>query len=229
MRKNGSRLISLTQYRLSDVFMFALILGLSELLSFCAAEYWFTSSALFSLSFLTPVVMLVMIRWGWISVFFAAADGALYCVLRGYGWQNYLVYGIGNCLSALMLIVFVFVKKDKITSKWYYSLLFLTGGWALINFGRAAVTAAFGNNFLSALGAVCGIGDNGVLSLVIGLILVLILRRLDGMWEDQKSYLIRKDEERREQAKRDEFGDEPVEIDEETVSILKRWDDGLGK
>lgn len=58
---------------------------------------------------------------------------------------------------------------------------------------------------------------------------VMILRRLNGMFEDQKHYLLRQDKERKELARRDEFGDEPVEIDEESLSILKRWDDGLDK
>ena len=57
---------------------------------------------------------------------------------------------------------------------------------------------------------------------------ILIVRKLDGMFEYQKSYLRRLDDERKEKMRRDEYGDEPVEIDEESLSILKRWDDGLG-
>ena len=57
----------------------------------------------------------------------------------------------------------------------------------------------------------------------------MILRRLNGMFEDLKSYLLRMDKERKELARHDEYGDEPIEIDKESLSILKRWDDGLDK
>lgn len=232
MRKNGSRLISPTQYRLSDWFMFVLILGLAELLSFCASTYWFPNDAYFILSFLTPIVLLLMVRWGWVSVIFAVAQGVLYCALRGYSWESYLAYAFGNAFVAFLLIPrYIFKGKvnKQIVSKWYFSFLFVLAGWFLMCFGRASISAMFGTNFGAALGAVCGLGDNGVLSLVIGEILVMVLRRLDGMWEDQKQYLLRLNEERNERMRRDSFGDEPVEIDDETVSILKRWDDGLDK
>ena len=45
------------------------------------------------------------------------------------------------------------------------------------------------------------------------------------MFEDQKNYLKRLERERKEKMERDNFGDEPIEIDEETMSILKRHND----
>ena len=89
--------------------------------------------------------------------------------------------------------------------------------------GRSAVGACFGDGAGWLMAAVWDL-----ISLAIGLVIVLILRRLDGMFEDQKHYLLRLEAEREEKRRRDEFGDEPIEIDEQTISILKRWDEGLG-
>lgn len=229
MRKNGSRLISFRQYRLTDMFMFALILCVSELLIFFASKYWFKSSADYYVSFLLPIVLIVMMRWGWVSVIYAALGGVLACALGGGSWQSYLSYGIGYCLVALMLLMTKFLGRDKIRGKWYFSLLYVVLGWAAMNFGASAVGAVCGESFIGLLAGNFGFGANGFLSLAAGVVTILIVRKLDGMFEYQKSYLRRLDDERKEKMRRDEYGDEPVEIDEESLSILKRWDDGLGK
>ena len=51
------------------------------------------------------------------------------------------------------------------------------------------------------------------------------MRRLDGMFEWQRGFLKRLDEERKEKMRRDTYGDEPLEIDEESLKILKKDDD----
>lgn len=66
-----------------------------------------------------------------------------------------------------------------------------------------------------------------LLSLAVGLALILLLRRLDGMFEDQKHYLLRLDKEKRDKMRRDTFGDELVEIDAESLSILNKKDNDL--
>lgn len=220
MRKNGSRLISLRQYRFTDLFLFAVILVAFELVLHYALIYF---SGDFTYSPLVPIVLLVMMRWGWPSVIYAVADGVLFCALNGFGWQSYVMYGVGNAFISLCLLMTRFMGKEKIAGKWYFSVLFVVSGWVTVYLGRAIVAACCGIGFVNAL-----VGQLWeLLSLFVGVLLILLLRKLDGMFEDQKHYLIRMDEERKERARRDEFGDEPIEIDEETMSILKKWDDGL--
>ena len=211
------------------MFMFALILCVSELIIFFASKYWFKSSADYYVSFLLPIVLIVMMRWGWVSVVYAALGGVLACALGGGSWQSYISYIIGTACIASVLLLTKFVGKEKIRGKWYLTLAYILAGWVSVNLGIACAGAAFGDNFLRLLGLNFGLGVYGALSLAAAVAVIMLLRRLEGMFEDQKHYLIRKDKERKELARRDEFGDEPIEIDEETVSILKRWDDGLGK
>jgi hypothetical protein len=47
------------------------------------------------------------------------------------------------------------------------------------------------------------------------------------MFEDQKSYLLRKKRERDEQSRIDTYGDEPIDIDGESLSILNKRDNDL--
>lgn len=227
MRKNGSRLISLRQYRLTDLFIFAAILVVFDLLAYYAPKFM-PNSAVFTFMLTVPMVVLVMIRWGWPSVFFAIGDGiAISLMYNANSWQSYVSFVCGNSCIMLLLIVIKFIGKQKITEKWYFSVLFVVSAWILSNLGTSCVQAICGYDFLTCLGGNFGISVNGLMSLAIGVVLILILRKLDGMFEDQKHYLLRLDAERKEMMRRDTFGDVPIEIDEESLSILRKTDDEL--
>ena len=231
MRKNGSRLISVKQYRATDLVIFALILLVAELLTFYAGK-WFPGGALFTFSLMIPIVLTVMMRWGWPGIFYAAASGLLLCLLslpNGVSGVQYATYIIGNAFIGLMLIPLRFIGKENIRKHWWASALFTIGGWLCVYIGKSVVWAiAFAISPISGSTAVAGFASYVVsdsLSLFMALVVVLVLRRLDGMFEDQKSFLKRLDKERRDRMRRDEFGDEPIEIDEETLSILNRDND----
>lgn len=229
MRKNGSRLISLKQYRLTDLFLFAAILAIFDLLAHYV-PILFGSNATFVFTLTVPITLLVMMRWGWPCVFFAVGDGILLALLNNPSlWQGYVSYGIGFGVITLLVIPLNLIGKQKIAGKWYLSALFVILAWGLMNVSVSLLQAACGYNVAEAFATNFGVGTNGLVSLGAALIVILVMRRLDGMFEDQRHYLIRQDKERRELARRDEFGDEPIEIDEETMSILNRRDDGLGE
>lgn len=230
MRKNGSRLISLRQYKFTDLFLFALILLGSELLIRFAVK-WFPNEALYTFSLMVPIVLTVMMRWGWVSVIYSVISGLLVCVLnyKTAAGIHYATYIIGNAFIAVMLIFARVVGKDKIRSKWWSSALFAAGGWLCVYVGRAVVWmigyavspvegATLWSGFINY-----AIGD--ILSLFMSVLVVIVLRRLDGMFEDQVSYLKRLDKERRDKMRVDAFGENLEEIDEETLSIFKRDND----
>ena len=226
MRKNGSRLISIGQYRLTDLFLFAVILIVAELLAFYAPKL-FPNNADFTFSLMVPIVLLVMMRWGWPGAFYAVGDGLLVCLLNmgNEDFNNSLfgVYIIGNACIALLLLMTKFMGKERIAGKWYFSALFVVLGWLAVFFGRACTGACFGLGFVTVMQS--QLWD--LLSLAVALALILLLRRLDGMFEDQKHYLLRLEKEKRDKMKRDTFGDELMEIDEESLSILNKRDNDL--
>lgn len=178
---------------------------------------------------MVPIVLIVMMRWGWQSVFYAVGDGLLYCLLNlgadGFEPSLFAVYMIGNVFIVLLLLMTKFMGKERIRSKWYFSALFLLAGEVSVVLGRTLVSVCFGQSFTATLMAQVW----ETFSLAVGLIIILIARRLDGMFEDQKSYLRRLDDERNERVRRDEFGDEPIDIDEDTISILRKRDNDLYK
>ena len=224
MRKNGSRLISFRQYCLTDLFLFAVILIAFELILHFAYRA-FGQATLFFFSPMPAIVLLVMMRWGWPSVFYAVFDGLLYCLLnlKTEGFENsfFAIYIIGNAAIMVLLLMTRFMGRKRIAGKWYFSLLFTVAGWLAVVLGRAIVAACFGKNFLGAV-------LNQLMepmTLAISVLIILVMRRLDGMFEWQRGFLKRLDEERKEKMRRDTYGDEPLEIEEESLKILKKDDD----
>lgn len=227
MRKNGSRLISIRQYCLTDLFLFAAILLVFELILHFAYQRFGGGPLTFTFSPLVPIVLIVMMRWGWPCVFYALGDGLLYCLLNlksaNFSGNWFAIYIIGNAFIMLLLLMTRFMGKEKIRKKWYFSALFLLAGWVAVLVGRTVVAVCFGYGFVPTL--ISQLLD--VMSLVVGLVIILIVRRLEGMFEDQRHYLRRLDDERKEKQRRDTYGDEPIEIDEESMAIIKRHDDDL--
>lgn len=225
MRKNGSRLISIKQYRLTDLFIFAVILLFFDLIMFYAPQL-FPGGAIYSFCLTVPITLLIMIRWGWQSVFFAVGDGVVLNLLNNTSiWQSYISYALGNALMMLLLIAIKFIGKDKIMGKWYTSVCFVAVGWALANFGVTCIQAMLGYDFGEVAAANFGFGVNGVLALAMGIVIVLVLRRLDGMMEDQKKYLKRVHGEQKREQMRGEIPEDLMELDDESLSILNKDND----
>jgi len=229
MRKNGSRFISIKQYRATDLFFFAVILFIAEASAFIAVKF-FPNAALFTVSFMVPIVITVMVRWGWQCVFYAVGSAILFCAFNNGNIINYIVYGVGNCFIVLMLLPLKFIGSDKITSKWWASTLFVIGGWLCVYLGKSIAWAVcFAIHPIEGSGAAVGFSAYAAYdlpSLALGVLVVLVLRRFEGMFVNQKSYLHCLDEERKEKAKRETYGDNLEDVDGEFLSILYR-DDGL--
>lgn len=230
MRKNGSRQISVKQYRFTDLFLFAVILLAAELLAHFAIK-WFPDEAIYTFSFMVPIVLLVAVRWGWPSVFYPALSGLVICLFNvgsadGVQWACYL---IGNSFIALMLIPRYLIGVERIASKWWATALFALGGWLCVYLGRSVVWAVgVAVSPAEGIGAADGFISFAlydILSPAMAVIILLVMRKLDGMFEDQMSYLERRYGERKEKMRPDEFGDELEEIDEEALEILGKEND----
>lgn len=208
--------------------MFALIAAIAEIVCYFA-QFWFSDAAFYTLNLMLPVITLVNVRWGWWGVIIAVFEGVLYCAIRGNAWQLYIIIIISNLAIVSQLLYIKLVGEDRLKKHWYWAFLLVLLGWVSVNLVRTCLFAAFYGDFLSALGTMFGFSDCGLLALVMGEIIILICRKLDGLVENQKSYLLRLKREREEQAHRDTYGDEPVVIDEESLSILNKRDDELYK
>lgn len=232
MRKNGSRQISVKQYRFTDLFLFAVILAISELVAYFAAKI-LPGEAYYTVSFSIPIILVVMLRWGWPSIIYAVISGLIVCLLHSDSATGiqYACYLIGNSFIAFMLLPRYLIGSGKIKSKWWAAALFAVGGWLGVYLGRSVIWAiGYAISPVDGLTAASGFlifGQSDLMSLVMGIVLMLVLRKLDGMLEDQRAFLNRLDTERRERQRVDTFGENGAELDEEALEILRKDDNGL--
>ena len=167
---------SFRQYRSIDLTMFAVILCVSEALIVTAANRWFPDQ-LYTVSAVGAVTAIVLMRWGPWALLHAVLGGIVFCIASHGSPRQFFIYCTGNILSLLMLIPLRSFGKD----------IFGLGTVLLMQLGRALLALLLGGEFFTCL----GFFTTDVLSLLFTGVIVWIARRLDGIFEDQKHYLLR--------------------------------------
>ncbi|MDE6732145.1 MAG: hypothetical protein K2J77_04640 [Oscillospiraceae bacterium] len=202
---------SFEQYRAIDLTIMGVILAVCEFLTANAAAKWFPNE-LYALSPTVAVVCIVMMRWGGYAAIHAVIGGLVYCLTLGGDWKQIVIYCVGNCFMLIALAWFKFFGKggkgfrdgkEKVRSKYYFTLLFTINAFLGAQIGRFAVSVALGGSF--SYDAFAAFLVNDIITLLFSVVVVLISRRVDGLFEDQKSYLIRTEEERKREENEKSF------------------------
>lgn len=192
--------ISFKQYRSIDLAILAVILFVTETLTAKASAVWFPFE-LYTVSPSIAVICIVMMRWGAYAAIHAAAGGAAFCLALGASAEQYAVYCIGNCLSLISLALIKTLGKQRIRESVPLTLVFTAVTFIGAELGRGLVGVILGLPFDSIL----AFFTTDSLSLVFSAVVVLISRRTDGLFEDQRAYLIRTEAERRRAQYPDDF------------------------
>ena len=184
----GSR--GLIRYRAIDLTLFALMLCVFESVLVKASTSWFPNEP-YTVSVTAAIVAIVMMRWGPWAGIHAVLGGFVFCFCSKAAPRQYLIYCIGNLFSlgALGLIKLrggESIRQDALKT-WVYGLTVLL----LISAGRAAVSMVMGAELPVAL----GFFTTDVITALFTLVLLWIVRRLDGVFENQNHYLLRLREE----------------------------------
>ncbi|MCR5761372.1 MAG: hypothetical protein K6F82_05205 [Sphaerochaetaceae bacterium] len=185
--------ISFKQYRATDLALFAVIMIVFEVIVVKAAPAF--SSQPYSLSIVPAVTCIVYMRWGVWGCIHAVLGGLVFCLTSHADVAQYEIYMAGNLLSGVALLLFVYLGKEKVRSKVFLSLAFAVLVALLMQVGRGLVAWMLGNPFGIVLKFVATDSLSGVFAVVI----IWIVRRLDGVFEDQKAYLFRINREEEEE------------------------------
>ncbi len=186
------RQISVGQYRAIDLTILTAVLAVSQFVISVAASVWFPDQ-LYVVSPVAAVAALVMMRWnGWAAIP-AAAGGILYALLSGGTWQHLIIFGIGNLLSLLALVLFRVFGKERIRADVLLTLLLALCVQLLMVLGRAGVAAVLGFPAEACLGFI----TTDILSGLFTMLIIWAVRRIDGLFEDQIHYLLRLESERK--------------------------------
>ena len=188
-----NRSFSFRQYRTIDLSLFALILFVSESLIVRAARFWFPDQ-LYTVSATAAVTAIVMIRWGPWAAVHALLGGLVFSLNSGGSARQTLVYCAGNLLGLLMLVPLRLLGWERIRRDAFLSVCFGLLTLLLMQLGRALTALLTG----AALPDSLGFFTTDSLSLLFTGVVIWIARRLDGIFENQKHYLLRihKEEEK---------------------------------
>ena len=173
------------QYRRIDLALFALLMAVCEYVIVHAANWWFPQQP-FMVSLAGPLTAIVYMRWGYWGAIHAVEAGAVYCLFSGATGEQYIIYCGGNLLSLLAVLVLNRAGKERMRTGWAglgfaaLVLLLMQGGRALAAFILGAEPAALPRFFTT---------DS--LSYIFTFVIIWIAQKLDGIYEDQKHYLLR--------------------------------------
>lgn len=180
------RHLSFAQYRRVDLALFAAILIVSEYLIGSAATRWFPGQ-LFTVSAAAAVSAIVLMRWGAWAGLHAVLGGLVFCLAAGGSAQQYAIYGIGNLACLACVPILHAAGSETIRKDMLFSLLFALAVQLLMQLGRALTALVLGQEL-----SICvGFFTTDTLSSLFTMVIIYIARNLDGVFEDQKSYLVR--------------------------------------
>lgn len=190
------RQLTLGEYRTIDLVLFALLLIFFEFIILRVAATTF-----FTVSLAAAITTIVYMRWGWWGAIHAALSGLLFCFYyssgaapdQTVGPAQYAIYIVGNLFSLAAVPVLKKLGPQRVRESAVKSLLFALAVVLLMQGGRGAVALALGTvPFSGALGYF----TTDSLSVLFTLVIIWIVRRLDGVFEEQRHYLLRIQEEK---------------------------------
>ncbi|MBR0219494.1 MAG: hypothetical protein IJQ33_09850 [Clostridia bacterium] len=183
----------LSRYRAIDLTLFAVMLFVFEGIIITASTRWFPGEP-YTVSVVPLIVAVVLMRWGpWAGVH-AILGGLVFCAFSEADTWQYVIYCGGNLFSLGALTVLKALGDENIRQDALKTWLFGIAVMAFMFLGRAVLSFFFGAAVTTAL----GFFTTEVITVLFTLVILWIVRRLDGVFENQNHYLLRL---RREQEK----------------------------
>ncbi len=183
--------ISLAQYRGIDLFLLTAMMAIAEGAIYLARTTVY-STELINVSIVGAVTALVMMRWSSWAAIPAVVGGVLYAALWGDMPVQYLIYGGGNLLGLLAMVWFWFPGKEKVRKDALLTMAFGLSVQVCMQLGRVGVALLTGTSAAVSIGFITA----DALSILFTIVAVWIMRRIEGLFEDQKHYLLRIQQER---------------------------------
>jgi len=186
--------LTFRQYRRIDLVLLAAMLCIFETLITRAAIRWYPDQ-LYTVSVTAAVTAIVMMRWGPWAAIHAALGGAVFCLAGGGTARQLLIYAVGNLLGLLSLVLIRLLGREAIRTNRLLALLFALCTAVFMQLGRAIVAMLTGAAWSSCL----NFFTTDALSDLFAMVIVWITSRLDGVFEEQKAYLLRVQKEREDE------------------------------
>ena len=185
--------LTFKQYRSADLTIFAFLTVVFEALVTLGATKWFPGQ-MYSVTIVYAIFVLVLMRWGAYAGIVAFLSGVAYCMALKATLPMYVIVCGGNLFGLFTLFLHK-MGKQKIRDSVGWSILYVFASFACISVGRLLISLVF-----ELQKEVVQYILYDVFSAVFAVVLVLVCRKQNGLFEDQKHYLLRVDAERKAEA-----------------------------
>ena len=183
--------ITFRQYRSIDLTIMAVLLAVSEGLTTLATTKWFVGVP-FAISTTLIFMLIGMMRWDAYGIISALVGGAVFSIASGADIRQALIYILGNCLGLISLLFIRTVGKERVRTSPPYLVIYAVMTYLAVAVGRWLVSLIFEPSIRSLLVFI----TTDSVTLLFSIVIILLMRKVDGMIEDQRAYLIRQAEER---------------------------------
>ncbi len=177
---------SLTSYKSADLMIWIVMLGVFETLICKAGSSWFPEQP-YILSLVPALSVIIYMRWSLWGVMYAAIGGVFTSLGLSGDVKQMIIYAVGNMFSVLVFLFLKTLGKERVRNSFFLSALSALLTALLMQAGRGIVSLVMG----SGIAAVADFITTDALSGVFAVIITAVVRRRDGVFEDQISYLVR--------------------------------------
>ena len=193
--------LTFKQYRTLDLTIFTVLYAIIETLIVIGSNKWF-SHQFYTLSLSVTVVGIVMVRWGGFAIVPCLVGSAVYLIFHAAAgssvtYQTVIIY-LGSSLSMLLGLFYIkLVKKERLADRKSlacYGLAIVL--YLLTIVFRTLISMCFGYGF----SIIVNYNFAECLTLLFALVAIFIARRQEGLFIDQKTYLLELEKKRKKDA-----------------------------
>ncbi len=185
---------TLERYKAIDITIWVLLLVVFETVIAKAGFSWFKEQP-YTLSLVPALTLIMYMRWSLYGLAYSALGGLVLSLAYGATGKTILVYALGNLFSIVVYLIMKKVGKERVTNSAFLSAFSAVLMTVVMQAGRAAVSLLVGSGTSSFVSFFL----TDVLSGFFALIIILIVRKREGVFEDQICYLKRLNSEEKEE------------------------------
>lgn len=182
------------EYRRVDLLLLAVITFVFELIATMASVKWFWFQAI-AISITLTMVCITMMRWSGYAGLHCFLGGLAYCIASGATPQQYVIYALGNMGLLLGLLLIKLCGKERIRESRIVLTVYVVLSFVGMIAGRWLVGLLFGGTLQDIIAYFMA----EMISLLFAIVVLNLMKKTDGMIEDQKAYLLRLEREKQEE------------------------------
>ena len=182
------------QYRAIDITMLCLMTAVFEYIICLATNEWATLQAM-AVSITLTMTCIAALRWNCYAVIIAIVGSLSYSMAYKADFWQILCFSGGSLFCILAIPLLKALGKENVRADFIKRSFFATTVYVAIVLGKWLISSFISGFSINSLKLLF---TTDILSLVFAIVVLTLVKNLDGILEDQKAYLIRLDKERRE-------------------------------